>query len=383
MMTITQNLWGFAKNVMVAFIFACLFPISIVNAYVNDEIYTVSDVKVDVKAGSAVEAQKEAIRQAHKKAFEMLVERLVPEEERSSLSDVTPDEIERFVDGYEVNNQKQSNVRFIASMTFYFQEKAVRNFLGGHTVRAVQVSKPPMVIVPVLIDHGAITLWGDENPWLHAWTRRERISAVVPIEVPIGDLRDISTIDGMQVISGQVAPLNDLARRYGAAGAVVAILKRDSRDPMASMALEMSILDLDGSLTPLTDQPYTTAVAPADQQFDQAINMVVKKLETYTHQGNAPGMAASVEQELTVRIPFQSPQMWMSIQKTLKFSGAVREFSLKSLSRSEALVSLKYKGTPASLGSALGAQGLQLEQLNGSTWVIRQIGAGNMSPSSS
>jgi hypothetical protein len=59
------------------------------------------------------------------------------------------------------------------------------------------------------------------------------------------------------------------------------------------------------------------------------------------------------------------------IQQAIKASGEVTLLTVKGLTRRQATVLLTYRGTPVTLGSALGARGLQLEQLDGQTWVIR------------
>lgn len=339
-------------------------------AYASDDIYTVREVKVDAKAGSAVEAEQKAMTQARVTAFHMLVERLVPEEERAGLADLSSEKIEDFVDSFEVNSQKNSKVRYIATMTFYFDGNAVQNYLGSRTQTVVTSAKQPIVIVPVFIDQGGIILWGEQNPWLDAWSKREKFSSVTPIVVPMGDLKDLSTVDGKQIIAGEVSGLHELARRYGGSGVLIAIMRRDSANPMSSMSYETTLVTLDGAVEPLIQTRIATEQGSPQIQFDQAIAQIVKQLE------NQARIDVKVEQnnfenQLLAKIPLDHQNSWQTIQQSLKGCSEIKSLVVKGLARKQATIVLTYRGSTASLDSALNARGLQLEQLDGQTWVIR------------
>jgi hypothetical protein len=344
--------------------------IGINHAQASDEIYIVRDVKVDVKAESAVAAEHKALLEARLKAFKMLIERLVPEDERAGLGNLSADKIEDLVDYFEVSSQKNSKVRYIANMTFFFDGAAVQSYLGGRTVTSVQSAKQSVVIIPVFIDQGGINLWGEQNPWLGAWAKREKLSAVTPIVVPFGDLKDISTVDGKQIVGGEISGLRELARRYGSSGVIIATMRRDSANPNSPMTFEATLVNLDGQSVPLSQvRQNTTQGAPA-LQFDQAIDQIVKQLEGQARV-ESKFIQPAGDNQLLARIPLDNQQSWTMIQQAIKASGEVTLLTVKGLTRRQATVLLTYRGTPVTLGSALGARGLQLEQLDGQTWVIR------------
>jgi hypothetical protein len=353
------------------YIFAIVAMLTFIEgACANDDIYTVREVKVDVKAESAVAAEHKAIQEARVKAFKMLIERIVPQDERASLEQIPAEKIEDFVDGFEVNSQKNSKVRYVATMTFFFDGAAIQNYLGNRSLPAVQSAKQPLVIVPIFIDQGGIFLWGEQNPWLSAWAKRDQFSAVTPIVVPLGDLKDISMVDGRQVISGEISALGELARRYGAAGVVIATMRRDSANPMSPMSFEATLVSLEGQMMPLSQTRQTTNQGAPALQFDQAIDLIVKQLEGQAQLESKMIQTQGANQMLAV-IPLENQQSWQQIQANLKNCPEVTEMAVKGLARKQATVQLTFRGTTASLESALGARGLQLEQLDGQRWVIR------------
>jgi hypothetical protein len=340
------------------------------DAYARDEIYTVHDVKVDVKAESAVAAEHKAMQEARAKAFHMLVDRIVPEDQRGGLDHVPAEKLEDMVDSFEVNSSKNSKVRYIATMTFFFDGSAVQRYLKHRTITAVETAQQPLVIVPIFIDQGGIYLWGEQNPWLEAWSKHDKFSAMTPIVVPFGDLKDISLVDGKQIVGGELGSLNELARRYGGAGVVVATMRRDSSDPMSPMTFEASLVGLDGQVQPLNHSLQDTSQGAPAIQFEKAIEQIVKQLEGQARQ-ESKVMQAMAPGQMLVKIPLENHRTWHLVQNTLKNSNEINNLVVKGLSRKQATVLLTYRGTTASLESALGSRGLQLEQLDGQTWVIR------------
>ena len=387
--------WKRGHNARFIHLFALFIAFTFFNpTHCYSDIYKVPDVQVDVKAESAVEAKKQAIRQAHLKAFEMLMERLVPEEERSSLNGLTPEQVQPFVDGYEVTDQKQSNVRYIATLTFYFRERPIKSYLSGHTVRAISSKRPPMVVLPVFIENDSMLLW-EENPWLKAWMKREKLSEITPIVIPIGDLQDITTIDSAQIASSQTSALHTLARRYGAGGVILAFLKKKDADPLRPMEATVKIVDLDGQTFEITETPEVTSEGPQNQQFDQAIDLIVKKIEDSARNKALQQVSQDThsidenkdtnsepERHIYAQVHFESPQIWLNIEQTLRSTDTIDQIIIKSLTRNKALVSLEFQGGVKVLASALGAQGLILEQLNGKTWIIKKAGPRPYTPSS-
>lgn len=345
-----------------------------------DDLYTVKGVQVDVKAESAAAAEHKAMQEGRAKAFKMLVERLVPESDRGGLDNVSQEQLEDMVESFEVNSQKNSKVRYVADMTFFFDGTAVQRFLGNRTIAAVDEAKQPLVVVPVFLDQGGIYLWGEQNLWLQAWAKREKLSTVTPLVVPLGDLKDMATVDGQQIISGEVSGLKELARRYGGAGVVVVTMRRDSANSMAPMNYDANLVNLDGQAHPLSQTRMNTNQGAQSLQFDQAINQVIKELESQAREqsrfasSSNPAMGAvsgTGEGQLLAIVPLQDQRSWQIIQASLKGSAEVKQLVVKGLTRKQATVLIAYRGTTASLESALNARGLRLEQMNGGqAWVI-------------
>jgi Uncharacterized protein conserved in bacteria (DUF2066) len=92
--------------------------------------YEVMGVPVDVTAADAATARDQAIVEGQRKAFTMLMERLVGTEQAASIP--TPDDaqLSSMVQDFEVESERLSSVRYIGVMTFRFDAAAVDAAMG-------------------------------------------------------------------------------------------------------------------------------------------------------------------------------------------------------------------------------------------------------------
>jgi len=116
-------------------IFTLLLLISIDTAIAQS--YTVNDIKVDVEGENALDAREKALSQARKKAFDVLTGRIVNSNQRASLPKTTDRSIAMLVESFEINREKQSKNRYLASVNVVFNEQAVQAYVGRHTTVAM------------------------------------------------------------------------------------------------------------------------------------------------------------------------------------------------------------------------------------------------------
>jgi hypothetical protein len=92
--------------------------------------YEVMGVPVDVTAADAATARDQAIVEGQRKAFTMLMERLLGTEQAATIP--TPDDaqLSRMVQDFEVESERLSSVRYIGVMTFRFDAAAVDAAMG-------------------------------------------------------------------------------------------------------------------------------------------------------------------------------------------------------------------------------------------------------------
>jgi hypothetical protein len=92
--------------------------------------YEVTGVAVDVTAADAATARDQAIVEGQRKAFTMLMERLVGTEQAPSIPTPEDAQLSSMVQDFEVESERLSSVRYIGVMTFRFDAAAVDAAMG-------------------------------------------------------------------------------------------------------------------------------------------------------------------------------------------------------------------------------------------------------------
>ena len=330
---------------------------------VND-LFTVSGVAVDVSAANATAAREQALAEGQAAALTTLLQRLTRREDWRRLPTASGDALAFLVTDFEVDNERTSAVRYLASLTVRFKPSEVRGLLRQASIPFAETPSRPVLVLPVLRQGLGVVLWDDPNQWRTAWAAMgARRSSLVPMLIPFGDLSDIADVSAEQAVAGETEPLATIARRYGARDSLVAIatvetafgnptrldvaVTRIGATQQAPILLDVAARPGEDERTLLRRGAAETADAVEDAwveanllRFDQA-------------------------QQLALRVPVTSLAEWLDVRQRLQRVAVVTDLQLRSLSRESALVDLTYFGELGQLQDALVQRDLVLEPTSG------------------
>lgn len=338
-------------------------------AHAYDSLFTVEGVTVDVTAENAVAARDEALVKAQREAFAVLAQRMVAEGQSSSVSPPDDNTLSNFVKDFEVTNEKLSAVRYIGTYTFRFREKEISQYFSLSGVQFTDKSSKPLLIIPFYRIGDQTSLWGEDNPWFGAWANADLSAGLVPVKVPIGDLMDVSDIDGSRGLR-DVNPirLNAMLERYNASEAVILIASPDK--PLAEAA--------DGDVAPAGT--LSVAIYRVDRTRPEHVRDLVFDVDNEESKGAflkraALGVhqilqadwkrktAASVAQTqgYEVRFAIRSLKEWLKIQRDLTSVVGLSDLQIKSMKPREVHITFKFRGNVVQLRDALARNGLDME----------------------
>lgn len=135
--------------------------------------YTVGGIRVDIAAKSAQQARNAAFREAQRRAWPLLWTQLTGLAPGSAprLGDGGLDGI---VSGIEIQSERFSTTRYIATLAVVFDRQRASDYLGG---TAGALRSGPMLLLPLIQVGGVRTIYQTKTPWVEAWLRfREGIS---------------------------------------------------------------------------------------------------------------------------------------------------------------------------------------------------------------
>ncbi len=108
-----------------------LLCMTVMPSYAND--FTVKNIRVDVEAESAIDARNKALDQARRNAFNVMTDRMLSSEQKKTLPPASDSTIATMVDSFEINREKLSKNRYLASVNVAFNNNAMQAYFGRYS----------------------------------------------------------------------------------------------------------------------------------------------------------------------------------------------------------------------------------------------------------
>ena len=349
--------------------------VSVRSADANSHVFTVSGVRVDVTAETAAAAREAAHAEGHVKAMEKLLARLLPRDELGLLRQLKAAEILAFVQDFSVGNERTSDVRYLAELTFRFRPEPIRELLRANGLQHAETMSKPVVVLAIFGIEGEVVLWGEGNPWLATWAARPPGGWLVPLIVPLGDLGDLTAVDAARALNGEVEALGAVARRYDAEDVLItqAVLLGD---PLLGQAtLQVGTVRLGRFAQQTTIDNYAQPVGGTAQDLlALAADAVGATVQEAWKQRNL--LRPGSQRQIAVTVPVTQLAELIEIKRRLVGVAAVRGSKVTALSRSKAEMAVTFVGEDEQLVLAMAQSDLDLVLNPGIGWQLRLSGSG-------
>ena len=357
----------FKKVSMRLFLMASILAFCCLNlmATAINPFFTVQDVIIDVQDVSATQARSKAIYQAQRTALQQLFSRLYPnastdgsfEKKILSLSD---DVIEGMIQDFEIQSEKVSAQRYKGTFTFHFKNEEVQQFFATfkeiQNSAALTVGASTTLIIPLQQQGDKLLLWEETNLWRQFWEEKKPStspSTSPSFLIPLGDLKDRTSLTSRTAKQGGVRVFQPLMDRYRADRVLIVILDQDKTPPMLQLSLYSARgLEWVKPLLPLEN----TSVSPLWQNaFDHTLQQL-QDLNPATFLQNQRSA------KIQCFISFSTFKNWRDIQYKLSQNPLLPHQSLDSLSLHNATMTLTFLGDKQMLIEGLRAQDFLVEE---------------------
>ena len=330
---------------------------------INDT-FTVRNISVDVTANSSFVAKDLAIKEGMRAAFQKLLERLTIEVEYEKLPDMEDDEIENFLIGFEIEEEKLSNVRYIGLLTFRFKDSSIRNLLTTNDLNFSESSAKPFLVIPVYKISGVFYLWEKDNPWKIAWDNFSKKSGLATFVSSEGGFLDFSEIGPVQALSGDEDRILSIAKKYQTDQAIVAFASVKYDSLRGNVSLEVKIAhystgyaeDLSATLSFDLDQGENM-----DSLFSRAAKASAEKIINDWKYVNLIRNTGK-ENTLSVAVDVDGLDDWISILTKIKTISLVRKLEINSLNSNKIKFTIDYVGNASQLQLAFSQNYLDLSK---------------------
>ncbi|RMF08734.1 MAG: DUF2066 domain-containing protein [Alphaproteobacteria bacterium] len=339
------------------------------------DVFTVYAVPVDVTARNAAIARTLAIRDGERRAFSLLIQRLVMPEHVDRFANLEPARISDLVLGLQFANERSSQVRYIADLTIRFNADKVRTLFRETETPFTQTPGLPLVVLPVLEYAGSRLLWESGNSWYRAWASQDLVNPLLPYVLPEGSVRDQLTVNPFQAMGRDPAQRRLLASAYGAAGAFVplATVTPDFRDGGVKVAVTWLHDDMAIARRPKETGPEVQVFrARKEESLEDTLRRVAAAVIAARDRIWKERTLIRLDEtrEIRARVPLRSMEDWAQVQRRLDQVNLIQSVTLSELSVGEARVNLSFAGRADQLVLALSQRDLVLRGYGDDVYII-------------
>jgi hypothetical protein len=322
-----------------------------------DDAFTVSGIKVDATAASAVEAQTKAIESGRDRAWQTLYRRLSRQEDWSRQPALDPVALQRLIRSYQVNDARSSTTRFVASMTYEFNANAVRRLLQQADIAYSDATAKPVLIIPLGPE------WSAQTPWTKAWADPRFARGAAPFALPPNDAIDAPALAGIRFDRAAWQDVEPMASRIHATEAYLVLVIPQR----AQMIVKIRRLG-PGSSPSIPD--VVVAVAPKtapSKSFAQVADATAGAIEEFWKSRSAVDFGKHGQVVATLHV--DSLNAWGDVLQRLGSVPTVTDVNVVAMDIGEARVEIAYAGSSDQLNQQLSRQGLTLANEGGQWWL--------------
>ena len=333
------------------------------------DIYTIYNIEVDETSRNVATARDRAMRKGQRQALVRLFRRIILTADMKKLPEFSDLDVQDYISGFEINNERRSNVRYIASLVVHFNRDKINDLLSNNQIPFAETLGRAVSVLPVFEESGTLRLWERDNLWRKAWQDYDMINNLVPVDTPSPTLKNRFYISALQAKNDyqrsirsyiEKSALNELivavaSLRKSASGDQIALdiyLKQNSLVDEADYVpttLTVNLPAYDETGKSNLEALYQAGVDAATAWVDDLWKMQV--LVNY-----------GISSKIAVHGDLEAINDWVIMQRQLEKVNLVKNVDLKSLNIKTVNLEIEFSGEAEQLVLSLAQQGVRLTQ---------------------
>jgi len=361
---------GVYQNAMRGILFGLLAMVwlGLSTGVARADMYTIAGLAVDETAETVADARENALAAALKTGFQRLLRRITPQDRWLELPTLPEGQEQEFVDALNIEGEKGTTERYIATLTYSYNPARVQQLLLDAGIPFTQSAAQPLLVLPLMRVNNQASLWQEGSPWLEAWASHETEFGLVPLIVPFGDVDDVAAISASEALAADPGGLQRMADRYGAGNIAVADGALSGQEG-GRMQLDITISFIAGRASAPVSRSFVMEDAGnALDLMTQAAGAMLNQMRDEWK--NATLLETADESVVAALVKIQNLAEWQAIQQQLQAVPTIRRIDIVSMSVEEVLVNLTFLGSADQLQRAVERTALGMENDNG-FWTLR------------
>ena len=196
--------------------------------FVNAKNFVINDIEIKEKYDLNFDKIK-VIDRAFKKAFEILISKILQSENKSILRSINLNQIKSFVEGFSIREEKFINNNYQAKINVDFNKKDLINYLNSKNIITSSINLIDVIILPILIDSRKNQIFSySNNPFFLNWNLNNENYHQINYILPNEDIEDFSIIKN-NISDIENYNYNEIFNKYNVKNRILLILlKQDN-----------------------------------------------------------------------------------------------------------------------------------------------------------
>lgn len=352
-------------------IFSFFSFLSDVFAQTDNNSYTVKNIKIERTDVSAKSAMDKALLDSQTEAFWLLVQRMVFDEELAKIpKDLSLKEITPLIQSFSIVSERITQKTYSAILNYEFDPVAVKNFFDQHLIAYIENFIPDMLILPLMVNGSTVSLWEENNSWMHTWKEEDDIITRLPYKLPLSDVSDLSILQGGDVFQQRREKIDLLANKYKVQDILICTLNINSH------TLDPSTSDVNVDITHYNMTGNSTLKFPSFDHSGPLTPELLKKIKQeslntawkiWKKQGT---LISNQTQEFLFTVEIDDLKMLQDIKNRLSQVRIIKEIKYTNISKPNSQMSIIFSRDLNFLKEEINKVGLDLSQKS-SQWHLK------------
>jgi hypothetical protein len=333
------------------------------------DIYTIYNMEVDETSRNVATARDRALRKGQRGSLMRLFRRMILTTDMDRLPEFSDLDVQDYVNGFEINNERRSSVRYIASLVVHFNRDKINDVLSNNQIPYAETLGRAVSVLPVFEEGGTLRLWEKDNLWREAWQNYDMTNNLVPVDTPAPTLKNRFYISALQAKNDDQRSIASFIEKSALNELIIAVAnlrKSASGDKISlDIHLKQNSLVEEAYYEPKTLSVTLPAYDETGKSNLEALYMAgvdaasgwvddLWKMQVLVNYG--------ISSKIAVRGDLEKINDWVIMQRQLEKVNLVKKVDLKSLNIETVDLEIEFSGEAEQLVLSLAQQGVRLSQ---------------------
>jgi len=333
------------------------------------DIYTIYNMEVDETSRNVATARDRALRKGQREALMRLFRRMILTTDMNRLPEFSDLDVQDYVNGFEINNERRSSVRYIASLVVHFNRDKINDVLSNNQIPYAETLGRAVSVLPVFEEGGTLRLWEKDNLWREAWQSYDMTNNLVPVDTPAPTLKNRFYISALQAKNDDQRSIASFIEKSALNELIIAVanLRKSASGDQISLDIHLKQNSLveEANYEPKTLSVTLPAYDETGKSNLEALYMAgvdaasgwvddLWKMQVLVNYG--------ISSKIAVRGDLEKINDWVIMQRQLEKVNLVKKVDLKSLNIETVDLEIEFSGEAEQLVLSLAQQGVRLSQ---------------------